>query len=71
MESSSGLEVAKNEYMDRAWVEPDPDLLLQSEYNTGTIKDFCYYGAEKTDRIPDFIKMKELAFWEYDAGKTN
>ena len=44
-------------------------LLLHSNYNTGTVKDFVYCGAEKTDPIPDFIKMKEPAFWEYDTGK--
>ena len=44
-------------------------LLLHSEYNTGTVKDFVYCGVEKTDSIPDFIKMKEPAFWEYDTGK--
>ena len=46
-------------------------LLLHSEYNTGTVKDFVYCGVEKTDSIPDFIKMKEPAFWEYDTGKKN
>ena len=46
-------------------------LLLHSNYNTGTIKDFVYCGAEKTDPIPDFIKMKEPTFWEYDIGKKN
>ena len=44
-------------------------LLLHSNYNTGIVKDFVYYGAEKTNPIPDFIKMKEPAFWEYDTGK--
>ena len=44
-------------------------LLLQSEYNTGTVKDFVYCGVEKTDTIPDFIKMKEPKFWDYDTGK--
>ena len=45
-------------------------LLLQSEYNTGTVKDFVYCGVEKTDPIPDFIKMKEPTFWDYDTGKN-
>ena len=40
-------------------------------YNTGSGKDFVYCGAEKTDAIPDFIKMKEPAFWKYDTGKKN
>ena len=43
-------------------------MLLQSEYNTGTVKDFVYCGVEKTDTIPDFIKMKEPKFWDYDIG---
>ena len=47
------------------------ELLLHSNYNTGTVKDFVYCGAEKTDPIPDFIKMKEPALWEYDTGKKN
>ena len=46
-------------------------LLLHSNYNTGTVKDFVYCGAEKTDSIPDFIKMKEPALWEYDTGKKD
>ena len=46
-------------------------LLLHSNYSTGTVKDFVYCGAEKTDSIPDFIKMKEPTFWEYDTGKKN
>ena len=46
-------------------------LLLYSDYNTRTVKDFVYCGAEKTDAIPDFIKMKEPAFWEYNTGKKN
>ena len=45
-------------------------LLLKSEYNTGTVKDFVYCGVEKTDTIPDFIKMKEPKFWDYDTGKN-
>ena len=46
-------------------------LLLHAEYNTSTVKDFVYCGAEKTDSLPDFIKMKEPAFWEYDSWKKN
>ena len=46
-------------------------LLLHSDCNTRTIKYFVYCGAEKTDSIPDFIKMKEPAFWEYDTGRKN
>ena len=45
-------------------------LLLQSEYNTGTVKDFVYCGAEKTDPIPDFIKMKDPTFWDYATGRN-
>ena len=43
--------------------------MLHSNYNTGIVKDFVYCGAEKTDPIPDFIKLKEPVFWEYDTGK--
>ena len=68
MESNSGLEIAKmNIWIGHEWNQIQ-GLLLQSEYNTGTVKDFCYCGVEKMDRIPDFIKMKEPDFWEYDAG---
>ena len=45
-------------------------LLLQSEYNTATVQDFVYCGVEKTDPIPDFIKMKEPTFWDYDTEKN-
>ena len=34
-------------------------------------KRFCCGGAEKTDSIPDFIKMKETTFWDYDTEKKN
>ena len=46
-------------------------LLLHSDYNTGSVKDYVYCGAEKTDSIPDFIKRKEPPFWEYDTGSEN
>ena len=44
---------------------------MHSDYNTGTVKDFVYCGAEKTESIPDFIKMKEPQFWEYATGSKN
>ena len=43
-------------------------LLLHSDYNTGTTKYFVYCGVQKTDSIPDFIKMIETTFWVYDIG---
>ena len=46
-------------------------LLLHSDYNTGTIKDSVHCCAEKTDSIPDFIRMKEPKFWEYNTGSKN
>ena len=46
-------------------------LLLHSDYNTSIAKDFVYFGAGKTDPIPDFIKMKKPQFWEYDIGSEN
>ena len=57
-----------NIWIGREWNQIQ-GLLLHSNYNTGTIKDFAYCGAEKTGAIPDFIKMKEPAFWEYNTGK--
>ena len=59
-----------NIWIGREWNQIQ-GLLLHSNYNTGTVKYFIYCGAEKTDSIPDFIKMKEPAFWEYDTGKKN
>ena len=59
-----------NIWIGREWNQIQ-GLLLHSNYNTGTIKDFVYCGAEKTDPIPDFIKMKEPIFWEYDTRKKN
>ena len=56
--------------MGREWNQIQ-GLLLHSDYNTGTIKNFVYCGVEKTDAIPDFIKMKEPAFWEYDTRSKN
>ena len=44
---------------------------MHSDYNIGIIKEFIYCGAEKTDSMPDFIKMKKPQFWEYDTGSKN
>ena len=54
----------------REWTQIQ-GLLLHSSYNTGTVKDFVYCGAEKTDSIPDFLKMKKLQFCEYETGSKN
>ena len=52
-------------------MEPDLGTLLHSDYNIRIVKDFVYCGAQKTNSIPDFIKMKEPTFWEYDTGRKN
>ena len=59
-----------NIWIGREWNQIQA-LLLHSNYNTGTVKDFVYCGVEKADSTPDFIKMKEPAFWEYDTGKNS
>ena len=56
-----------NIWTGREWNQTE-GIILHSACNTGTIKDFDYCGAEKTDSIPDFIKMKKLQFWEYETG---
>ena len=56
MESSGGWKLQKmNIWTGREWNQIQ-GLLLHSDYNIGTIKDFVYFGAQKTDSIPDFIK---------------
>ena len=59
-----------NIWIGREWNQIQ-GLLLHSEYKMVTAKDFIYCGAEKTDVIPDFTKMKEATFWEYDTGRKN
>ena len=59
-----------NIWIGREWNQIQ-GLLVHSDYNTGTVKDFVCCGAEKTDAIPDIIKMKEPAFWEYDTRSKN
>ena len=59
-----------NIWIGREWNQIQ-GLLLRSDYNTRSVKDFVYYGAEKTEKIPDFIKMKEPQFWEYDTRLKN
>ena len=67
MESIGGLELQKmNIWTGREWNQIK-GLLLHSTYNTGTIKDYIYCGIEKTDKIPDFIRMKEPVLGDYDT----
>ena len=46
-------------------------IMLRSEHNTGTVKDFVSCGVETNEKTPDFIKIKKHKFWEYDTSSTN
>ena len=45
-------------------------MLLDSKNNTGTVKDFVYYGVDSEKQISDFTVMKDPKFWVYHTDAT-
>ena len=44
-------------------------VLLHSENNIGTVKDFVHYDVDSKEKIPDFIVMKKPQFWVTEITK--
>ena len=51
-------------------MESGPGNVVGFENNSGTVKDFVYYGVDSEKQIPDFTVMKDPKFWVYHTGAT-
>ena len=67
--SSTGKKQVMHMWTGKEWSEVQ-GVLLHSENNIGTVKDFVHYDVDSKKKIPDFIVMKKPQFWMYHNACT-